>query len=153
LLFSLLLLSCAVASGALRADAIEQLQSKLEDAKGRVIYVDFWASWCKPCRHSFPWMNQMKAKYESQGLTIITVNLDKDKSLADQFIKENPATFEVIYDPEGVTARQFKLKGMPMSFTFDRNGKPVKSHVGFNDKKKAEYEAELIALLQQASDN
>jgi thiol-disulfide isomerase/thioredoxin len=150
LLLSLLVIVTTLGSTALHADAMNEFQTKLNNARGKVVYLDFWASWCKPCRHSFPWMNQMKAQYEAQGLAIITVNLDKDKVLAEQFLKENPADFDIIYDPSGSIARQFKLKGMPMSFTFDRAGKPVKSHVGFNDEKKAQYEAELLELLQQA---
>jgi thiol-disulfide isomerase/thioredoxin len=126
----------------------EQLQDKINSAKGNVIYLDFWASWCKPCRHSFPWMNDMKAKYQSKGLTIITVNLDKERVLAEKYLQKNHANFSVMYDPEGKTAKQLKLKGMPMSFTFDRSGKPFKSHVGFNKAKQVEYEQEIIYLLE-----
>lgn len=89
----------------------------------------------------------MKAKYQDQGLKIITVNLDKERHLAEKFLKENQADFMVIYDPEGLTAKEFQLKGMPMSFTIDRTGQPFNSHVGFNEKKQAEYEQELIQLL------
>ncbi|WMS86429.1 TlpA disulfide reductase family protein [Pleionea litopenaei] len=136
-----------------RADAVSDLKQRIQDAHGKVIYVDFWASWCKPCRHSFPWMNDMKRKYESHGLSIITVNLDKERHLAEGFLKENPAEFDIIYDENGDTARQFKLKGMPMSFVIDRSGKPVSSHVGFNEEKQKEYENELRKLLQAGMEN
>lgn len=129
------------------ADAVQTLQQQLQQAHGKVVYLDFWASWCKPCRYSFPWMNEMKAKYESEGLVVITVNLDKDAELARQFLQENPADFAILYDPEGATAKKYKLKGMPMSFVFNRSGQPVSGHVGFNDSKKAEYEAELVKWL------
>ncbi|WP_196140900.1 TlpA disulfide reductase family protein [Aliikangiella sp. G2MR2-5] len=128
--------------------AITQLQTALNTNKGKVIYVDFWASWCKPCRQSFPWMNQMKRKYGAEGLKIITVNLDKEHQLAEQFLKENPADFQIIFDPKGETAEKFALQGMPMSFVFDRNGKPQFSHVGFITKKIPQYESELNQLLK-----
>ncbi|NVJ59017.1 MAG: TlpA family protein disulfide reductase [Gammaproteobacteria bacterium] len=133
-----------------QADVMVELQQQLAEAKGQVVYVDFWASWCKPCRHSFPWMNEMKAKYQDQGLKVITINLDKEKQLAEKFLDENPAAFDVIYDPDGITAKQFQLKGMPMSFTIDRMGRPFNSHVGFNEKKQDEYEQELIQLLSKS---
>ncbi|OUS32843.1 thioredoxin [Thalassotalea sp. 42_200_T64] len=124
-----------------------QLQQLLADNKGKVIYLDFWASWCVPCRKSFPWMNEMQVKYAEQGLKIITVNVDVEKFLADEFLQENPANFTVIYDPNGAIAKEFKLKGMPSSYLLDKAGKPVSAHVGFFNNKKAEYEAEIAKLL------
>ena len=94
----------------------------------------------------------MLDKYGAQGLKIITVNLDEDKQLATQFLTQNPANFDIIYDPQGKAASQFKLKGMPMSFVIDRNGKLHSSHVGFNDEKQQEYEATLINLLTVEAD-
>ena len=126
-----------------------QLQQLLDDNKGKVVYLDFWASWCIPCRKSFPWMNEMQAKYGAQGFTIITVNVDVEKFLADEFLQENPANFTVVYDPNGAIAKKFKLKGMPSSYLFDKNGKPVAAHVGFFNNKKAEYEAEIVKLLEK----
>lgn len=125
------------------------LQEKLEQYRGNVIYVDFWASWCKPCIQSFPWMNQMKTRFESKGLKIVTVNLDKERQLAENFMRENPALFEVIYDSEGKIASKFDLIGMPMSFTFDRSGKVRGRHTGFNKKKQHEYEMQIIELLKR----
>ncbi len=148
---TLFLLTLSFANSKLLAnDAMAELTSQLEQAKGKVVYVDFWASWCKPCRKSFPWMNEMLSKYGEQGLTVITVNLDKERKLADQFLAENPASFKVIYDAEGVTAKAFQLKGMPNSFILGRNGEVHSSHVGFNDQKQDEYEAALKQLLSQS---
>ncbi|WNC73014.1 redoxin family protein [Thalassotalea psychrophila] len=125
-----------------------QLQQLLDANKGKVIYLDFWASWCIPCRKSFPWMNAMEAKYAKQGFKVITVNVDVEKTLADDFLQENPANFSVIYDPKGAVAKEFKLKGMPSSYMINKLGKPVSAHVGFYNDKKDEYEAEIIKLLE-----
>lgn len=129
-------------------NAQEELEQVIQANKGKVIYIDFWASWCKPCRESFPWMNNMKGKYEKDGLFIISINLDADKSYATEFLDEVPATFDVIYDPKGITARKLKIKGMPSSYLIDRSGKLVSGHNGFNDEKKKLFEQEIKDLLQ-----
>lgn len=120
----------------------------LNQFHGKVVYLDFWASWCKPCRQSFPWMNRMLVKYGDKGLVIIAVNLDEDRKDADRFLKELPAKFQVVYDPEGKIAEQYKLIGMPSSFIVDRDGAVKDRHMGFHDDSPAEYEAEIQGLLQ-----
>lgn len=127
--------------------SIELLNQQLEKEKGKVVYIDFWSSWCIPCRKSFPWMNDLQAKYQAQGLTILSINLDHSRQLADEFLVENPANFPVIYDPKGLIARKYQLKGMPSSYIINRQGKIVSAHVGFNQEKKLAYEQELKALL------
>lgn len=130
------------------ADIVGDFEDKIADLKGQVVYIDFWASWCIPCRQSFPWMNEMQSKYKDQGLKVITVNLDHKKALAEAFLKEYPGNFEVVYDPKGKLAKKFKLKGMPNSFIVNKDGKLVSRHVGFNDQKKIAYENELKSLLE-----
>ncbi len=131
------------------ATSKEQLQHLLDENKGNVVYLDFWASWCVPCRKSFPWMNAMQAKYQQQGLTVITVNVDVEKQFALEFLQANPANFNIIYDPKGIIAKEFKLKGMPSSYIIGRDGKPKSAHVGFFNDKKASYEAEIQGFLAQ----
>lgn len=125
----------------------ELLDQQLNKAKGKVIYVDFWASWCIPCRKSFPWMNNLAAQYQTQGLIILSINLDHSRVLADEFLAQIPANFPVIYDPKGNIAKKYQLKGMPSSFIINRQGQIVSAHVGFNEEKKAAYEQEIKALL------
>ncbi|WOH35768.1 redoxin family protein [Thalassotalea fonticola] len=150
---TLLFLLASVSASADNSNAIPdskaQLQQILDDNKGKVIYLDFWASWCIPCRKSFPWMNAMEAKYAGQGFKVITVNVDVEKSLALEFLQENPANFTVVYDPKGAIAKEFKLKGMPSSYMINKLGKPVSAHVGFYNDKRAEYEAEIVKLLEE----
>jgi len=145
LFLSLMLLS----STYVNANSNEQLKNKLAQLKGQVIYLDFWASWCGPCRKSFPWMNTMQAKYKNQGFTIVSINVDKEQTLAEKFLQENPHNFTVIYDPQGDIAKQFKLRGMPSSYLINRQGKVVNAHVGFFYKKQDSYEAELKKLIQE----
>lgn len=121
----------------------------LEAFKGKVVYLDFWASWCGPCRQSFPWMNKMQDKYGDKGLEIVAINLDEEKALAMAFLSENKATFNVLFDPAGVTPELYGVMGMPSSYLIDRNGKLLSSSIGFNLKGQATYEAKLVEGLAQ----
>ncbi|TKB47047.1 TlpA disulfide reductase family protein [Thalassotalea mangrovi] len=127
--------------------AEQQLKQLLEQHQGDVIYLDFWASWCIPCRKSFPWMNEMQSKYQDQGFKVITINLDVDKSFAKEFLKQYPADFTVIYDPEGKIGEAYQLKGMPTSYVIGRDGSVVREEVGFFEDKVAEYEQKLVEIL------
>lgn len=115
--------------------------------KGQVVVVDFWASWCVPCRRSFPWLNEMHAKYAEQGLVIIGVNVDAQRADADRFLTEVPATFAIVYDPKGVFPTQYRVNAMPTSLVYDRAGTLVAQHLGFQVAKLAEYEEVLRKTL------
>lgn len=121
----------------------------LAQYRGKVVLVDFWASWCEPCRHSFPWLNQMQAKYADR-LVVIGVNVDLDRAEATRFLARIPARFQVIYDPQGELASQYQVMGMPSSFVFDTSGTLVDTHIGFRKALRGEREAQLRKLLTQA---
>ncbi len=140
LLLALLLLAAGAAVAA-RAGADPALD--LARYRGRVVLVDFWASWCSPCRSSIPWLNAMQAKYAGQGLVVIGVNVDKERAEAERFLAETPIHFEVVYDPDGRLPAQYQVPVMPSSFVFDRSGTLVVRHAGFLSAKRAEYEATL----------
>jgi len=115
--------------------------------KGKVVYLDFWASWCIPCRKSFPWMNKIQSKFSVDDFVVVTINVDKKRKLAEDFLKEYPANFKIFYDPKGDTARKYQIKGMPSSILFDVDGKPVIAHKGFFSKKIPQYETEIKNVL------
>ena len=121
---------------------------KLSDYKGKVIYLDFFASWCVPCRKSFPWLNSMHKRYKNKGLVVLAINLDKNKADAKRFLSKYPANFIVGYDPEGKVAGLYQLPGMPSSFLIDKKGNIVSSHVGFHAEDSAELEQEIKNLLR-----
>jgi thiol-disulfide isomerase/thioredoxin len=112
------------------------------------VVVDFWASWCAPCRRSIPWLNQMRARYADRGLVVIGVNVDKDSEDAARFLREVPIDFDVVYDPAGALAARYELEGMPSTYVYSRNGDLVAHHTGFQNSKRPEYEALLGRLLQ-----
>jgi len=121
----------------------------LAQLEGKVVYLDFWASWCDPCRESFPWMAEMKEKYGAQGLEVVAVNLDKERALADTFLKTMQVNFVVAFDASGESAEKYGLRGMPGSYLIGRDGNIQASHLGFNDKDKVKLEAAIKVLLQQ----
>jgi thiol-disulfide isomerase/thioredoxin len=121
----------------------------LSDYRGKVIVVDFWASWCVPCRRSFPWLNAMNDKYAHDGLVIVGVNLDQDPASAAEFLQEYPARFQISYDASGTLAREFNVQAMPSSFVIDRDGEIVAHHLGFKVRRQDDYEAAIVAALQQ----
>ena len=124
-------------------------QVTLSDYRGKVVYLDFWASWCPPCRASFPWMNDLQKKYEKKGLEIIAVNLDKDRSSIKDFIAATQPQFTIAYDPEGTLAERYEVMGMPSSYLIDRNGKLHSTHIGFREKDKTTLEQQIIQLLEE----
>jgi len=120
----------------------------LTEHRNEVVYLDFWASWCIPCRKSFPWLNEMARRYGKQGLTILAVNLDKERELAEQFLHEIPANFTIAFDPEGKVADQYEVEGMPSSYIIDRQGRIVSVHLGFREEDARDMERILRQALR-----
>ena len=141
----LLLLLLVVAP--LEAEIYDIGQLDLESHKGKVVYLDFWASWCKPCRASFPWMNGLLNKYPAEKFTIITINLDAEASEMQRFLDKIPARFDIYHDASGSMAEKFQLEAMPTSYLIDSHGKVVRKHIGFYTSKTDEYEREIEELL------
>ena len=119
----------------------------LGSLRGKAVLVDFWASWCGPCRQSFPWMNGLQKRYGDKGLAIVAVNLDKDRELASHFLAEVPAAFTVAFDPSGKTAESYKVKAMPTTFLVSPDGKLLLTHTGFDAKHASEFEAQIAEAL------
>lgn len=119
----------------------------LSRQQGKLVYLDFWASWCAPCRQSFPWMNEMQARYGAQGLRVIAVNVDEKKEDALRFLQTSPVNFVVAFDPEGATPLSYRVMGMPTSLLIDAEGKVIAEHVGFKEGSRAELEEKIKLAL------
>ena len=121
----------------------------LDALRGRVVYVDFWASWCVPCRQSFPWMQTLQTTYGPQGFTIVAVNLDHERVDADAFLRKFKHDFDVRFDPQGVLAEKFNVQGMPSSRIIDRQGHVRFTHVGFRPGDAESYAGQIRQLLAE----
>ncbi len=120
---------------------------QLKKYRGRVVYVDFWASWCEPCKRSFSWMNKIQSLHGDEKFSIIAINLDESHAAAKAFLKKIPASFDIAYDPSGRTAEAYQLKAMPTSFLINKKGKLVHQNIGFRSEDKTELEAQIKYLL------
>ena len=120
----------------------------LDDYRGKVVVIDFWASWCVPCRRSFPWLDEMQDKYREQGLVVIGVNLDTDASEAEAFLRAFPVSFQILKDPDGALAHKYDVIAMPSSYVIDRNGEISARHLGFKTARLREYEDALLKVLK-----
>ena len=136
------LLSGGVASAA---------ELNLSAYRGKVVYVDFWASWCGPCKQSFPWLDRLVREYSSQNFVVIGVNVDKNRDRAERFLSDTPAAFSIVYDPQGELATAYKVTGMPAGILIDRSGHVRFQHAGFSEKQKEAYEEQVQSLLAEKS--
>ena len=117
--------------------------------RDKVVYIDFWASWCKPCKQSFPFLNEMQDRYKDSGLEILAINLDKDHELATKFLQHIPPHFTVAFDEQGNTAGSFHVQGMPSSYLIDRKGNIRARHIGFREEDRAKLEQAVASLLKE----
>lgn len=137
-----------------RAFAIEPGKSlpalglaEVQSAPGQFVYIDYWASWCGPCRQSFPWMNALQAKLGPKGLKVVAVNVDVRRADADKFLVHTPAQFTVAYDPQGLSAKTLAIKTMPTSMLVSPEGKVLFVHSGFRTEETGQLEAKILTLM------
>ncbi len=129
----------------------QQQEIKLSDYKGQIVYLDFWASWCQPCRKSFGWMNKMQSMYGSEGFKVIAINLDESREKANKFLQQIPANFDVAFDPEGLTAESYNVKAMPSSYIIDKQGNVIYSNLGFRGNDEEELEIKIRGIIRQST--
>jgi thiol-disulfide isomerase/thioredoxin len=149
LLVTFRLLSIVVAYTLAMTSAPMAAPLDLSAYKGKVVYLDFWASWCTPCRLSFPWMNTLQHAYGAKGLVVLAVNVDHDRSAADGFLARNAADFPIVYDNDGSIAETYDFKDMPTSILIGRDGRTRFVHDGFFPEREGEYAGHIQALLSE----
>lgn len=123
----------------------------LSSLRGKVVYVDFWASWCAPCRVSFPVLDTLYRDNQSRGFVVVGVNKDMSLDDARKFLKKVPATFPLVADPKDATAKAFDVQAMPSGYLVDRKGVVRKVHRGFTSETGAAIREEVEALLKEPS--
>ena len=146
-LFGLSAAALAQPAPDLSVKKLDNSSVKISDYKGEVVYVDFWATWCPPCRKSFPWMEEVQQRYKDLGFKVLAISLDTKRDVIDQFLGTMDVHFDIAHDPSGDSANAFKVKGMPSSYLIDRKGNIHMTHMGFNSNDKTKLEEEIKNLL------
>ena len=123
--------------------------TSIAEFKGKVLYIDFWASWCVPCKKSFPFMNEISKNYPDNQFQVIAINMDENKSDAEVFLQNYPANFTVFTNPGNKLAKTLQLPGLPMAFIINAQGEIMAKHAGFNNSKKAKKIQQLNLLMEQ----
>lgn len=136
-----------VQAPAFKANTFEDTPVSLETFKGKVVYLDFWASWCPPCRKTLPWMEQMHRKYGPNGLVVVAINLDTNKAAAKKLLDAVSAHFLVVADPDGKIATEYSPPAMPSSYMIDRTGVVHSIFKGFSGNDDEIIEGKIKEML------
>ena len=107
---------------------------RLSDYRGTVVYLDFWDSWCAPCRESMPWLTKLRERYAREDFEVVAVNLDADPEDGRRFLRAHPVTYPVAMDPAAGSKERYALEVLPTAFLIDRTGRVRYVHVGFRSE-------------------
>jgi peroxiredoxin len=121
----------------------------LADLKGQVVMINFWATWCGPCRQEMPLLAQLHDKYEPLGFTMLGVNVEPDSAAAVAWLKGVPVTFPILFDTDSAVAGRFGVEGMPSSVLVDRNGQVRYVHRGYKPGDEAKYADMIRSLVKE----
>jgi cytochrome c biogenesis protein CcmG/thiol:disulfide interchange protein DsbE len=141
------LVAMLIAGGAQAAGPTDPLN--LAAYKGKVVYLDFWASWCGPCKLSFPYMETLTEIYRPKGLVVLAVNVDHSPELAKQFLSQYGNHPNVVYDSNGIISKSMKIQEMPTSILIGKDGRIRYTNKGFFLEKTRIYESEILELLNE----
>jgi len=121
----------------------------LEQLKGQVVMLNFWASWCGPCRQEMPLLDQMHKRYSSLGFTLLGVNVEEDSAAAEKWLAQTPVTFPVLYDKDNKVSQLYQVDSMPSTVFIDRKGNVRYLHRGYKPGDEGEYLNQIRALLKE----
>ena len=121
----------------------------LAQYKGKVVMLNFWASWCGPCRQEMPLLEDIYKKYNKLGFTLIGVNVEPDSKAADDWLKQTPVTFPVLYDKASKVSQAFNVAGMPTTVIIDRKGNVRVLHKGYKPGDENEYMDSVRTLVRE----
>ena len=127
----------------------QKRQISLSEYRGKVIYLDFWASWCGPCRKSLPLLNELRNELKDRGFEVLAINVDETREEGLRFLREYPVDYPTLFDDQS-TAATYQLRGMPTAYLIDHEGKLHSQHVGFNPKDMTSIRSEVLSLFKAA---
>lgn len=122
---------------------------RLSEYRGQVVMLNFWASWCGPCRQEFPHLDALQRKYEDLGFTVFGVNVEQDRASADKVLRDIPVTFPILFDSESTVSEQYGVDAMPMTLLLDRNGVIRHLHRGYKPGYEDTYEEQVRSLVRE----
>ncbi|MDI9245744.1 TlpA disulfide reductase family protein [Marinobacter sp. CHS3-4] len=122
---------------------------RLEDFRGQVVMLNFWASWCGPCRQEMPLMDDIYEQYKDLGFTVLAVNVDENREEAHRFLDKVPVSYPILYDPESQVSEQYNVQAMPTTVMIDRNGNARFLHHGYKPGYEDEYEKQIRQLVRE----
>lgn len=121
----------------------------LADLKGDVVMINFWATWCGPCRKEMPHLEALHQRYENLGFTLLGVNVEDDQKGVERFLKETPVSFAVLYDPANEVSALYDVVAMPSTIMVDREGNMRYIHHGYQSGYEHSYQAQIRELLRE----
>jgi thiol-disulfide isomerase/thioredoxin len=121
----------------------------LSDYKGRVVYVDFWASWCVPCRRSFPFLSKLQAKYADKGFEVLAINLEQNPIDAKKFLVQHPVSYPVLKGDSSSIGQIYHIFAMPTGYLIGKNGKIRAKHLGFDTAQESYLDAMVDKLVSE----
>jgi thiol-disulfide isomerase/thioredoxin len=121
----------------------------LADLKGQIVLVNFWASWCGPCRQEMPILEQLNTKYHNKGVALIGVNVEPDSAAANTWLKATPVSFPILYDVDSKVSNLYEVQGMPNTVILDRKGVVRYIHRGYSPGAENEYLDQIRALIRE----
>ncbi len=116
------------------ASTFDNKPVRLADYRGKVVFVDFWASWCSPCRQSLPLYDKLSGEFPASDFAVVAINVDENVADAKKFLAEHPVKYTIVQNPKGDIPKAFGIDGMPSSYLIDRDGTIRERHVGFAPK-------------------
>ena len=122
---------------------------RLSDLRGQVVLLNFWASWCGPCRQEMPILDEIHNKYKALGFSVLGVNLDAKSSKAFSYLKDTPVSFPVLFDPEGKVSNQYGVQAMPSTVIIDKDGNVRFLHEGYKSGYEDDYRVQIKKLLRE----
>lgn len=122
---------------------------RLEDFRGEVVMLNFWASWCGPCRQEMPLMDDIYSKYKDLGFTVLAVNVDENAEDAHRFLAKVPVSYPILYDPESQVSELYSVQAMPTTVMIDRDGNARFLHHGYQAGYEDEYEKQIRQLVRE----
>lgn len=126
-------------------------QLSLSGLRGQVVMINFWASWCGPCRQEFPALDEMYRRYKPMGFTLVGINVESEQADAERFLGARPVSFPILFDPDNTVSDRYGVSAMPTTVLVDRQGRLRWQHQAYKPGDEAKYIEQVRAMLREKS--